>query len=95
MFESEYTTCKYIKEDNVLFHIWKKEAHYENYRKPVEASLEMLRKYKNSIFIVDARHGFEDVEWGFILPTGSDIEGEIDLWTKEIDKNFMKILSFR
>ena len=26
--------------------------------------------------------------WGFILPKASDIEGEIDLWTKEIEKNF-------
>ena len=26
--------------------------------------------------------------WGFILPEVSDIEGEIDLWTSEIEKNF-------
>ena len=26
--------------------------------------------------------------WGFILPEVSDIEGEIDLWTNEILKNF-------
>lgn len=30
MFESEYAKCKYIKEDNGVFHIWKKKAHYEN-----------------------------------------------------------------
>ena len=29
--------------------------------------------------------------WGFILPEISDIEGEIDLWTKEIEKNFRVI----
>jgi hypothetical protein len=29
--------------------------------------------------------------WGFILPEESDIEGEIDLWTKEIEKSFRVI----
>ena len=109
MFESEYAKCEYIEKDNVVFHVWKKEAHFDDYRDPVIASLEMLREHKDSIFIVDARNGFEDVKedvewgfnwflpelkktgcriWGFILPVVSDIEGEIDLWTKEIEKNF-------
>lgn len=109
MFESEFAKCEYIENDNVVFHVWKKEAHFDDYRDPVIASLEMLREHKDSIFIVDARNGFEDVKedvewgfnwflpelkktgcriWGFILPVVSDIEGEIDLWTKEIEKNF-------
>ena len=111
-FESDYARCEYNEEDNVVFHIWKKEAHYADYRNPVIASLEMLKKHEDSIFIVDARNGFEDVPedvdwgfqwflpelkqtgckiWGFILPEVSDIEGEIDLWTKEIEKNFTVI----
>ena len=109
MFESEFAKCEYIEKDNAVFHVWKKEAHFDDYRNPVIASLEMLRKHKNSIFIVDARNGFEDVKedvewgfdwflpelkktgckiWGFILPEVSDIEGEIDLWTREVEKNF-------
>jgi len=112
MFESEFAKTEYIEKDNVVFHVWRKEAHFDNYRNPVIASLEMLREHKNSIFIVDARNGFEDVKedvewgfsfflpelkktgctvWGFILPEVSDIEGEIDLWTKEIEKNFRVI----
>ena len=112
MFESEFAKCEYIEKDNVVFHVWKKEAHFDDYRNPVIASLEMLREHKDSIFIVDARNGFEDVKedvdwgfnwflpelkktgcriWGFILPVVSDIEGEIDLWTKEIEKNFKVI----
>lgn len=112
MFESEYAKCEYIEKDNAVFHVWKKEAHFDNYRDPVIASLEMLREHKDSIFIVDARNGFEDVKedvewgfnwflpelkktgckiWGFILPEVSHIEGEIDLWTKEIEKNFKVI----
>ena len=112
MFESEYAKTEYIEKDNVVFHVWKKEAHFDDYRDPVKASLEMLREHKNSIFIVDARNGFEDVKedvewgfewflpelkktgcriWGFILPKVSDIEGEIDLWTREVEKNFTVI----
>ena len=69
-------------------------------------------RFTRSVFIVDARNGFEDVKedvdwgftfflpelkktgckiWGFILPEVSEIEGEIDLWTKEIEKNFRVI----
>ena len=112
MFESEFAKVEYIPKDNVVFHIWKKEAHYDDYRKPVTESLNLLREHQDSLFIVDARNGFEDVKedvdwgfeyflpelkktgckiWGFILPEISDIEGEIDLWTKEIEKNFRVI----
>ena len=112
VFESDYAECYYIKNDNAVFHVWKKEAHYECYRNPVIASLTLLKEHPGSIFIVDAKNGFEDVKedvewgftyflpelkktgckiWGFILPKTSDIEGEIDLWTKEIEKNFRVI----
>ena len=112
MFESEFAKTDYIAKDNVVFHVWKKEAHFDDYRDPVKASLELLREHKDSIFIVDARNGFEDVKedvewgfewflpelkktgckvWGFILPEVSDIEGEIDLWTREVEKNFKVI----
>ncbi len=68
-FESEYAKIEYIEKDNVVFHVWKKEAHFDNYREPVSSALEMLRAHKGSSFIVDARNGFEDVkedvEWGF------------------------------
>ena len=114
MFESDFAKIEYIENDNVVFHIWKKEAHFDDYREPVTASLELLREHKDSIFIVDARNGFEDTNedvewgfnyflpelkktgckiWGFILPKVSHIEGEIDLWTKEIEKNFRVIRS--
>ena len=112
MFESDFAKSEYIEKDNVVLHVWKKEAHFDDYRDPEKASLEMLRTNRDSIFIVDARNGLEDVKedvewgfsyflpelkktgckiWGFILPEVSDIEGEIDLWTKEIEKNFQVI----
>ena len=69
LFESEFAKVEYIEKDNVVFHIWKKEAHFDDDRKPVLASLEMLRMHKDSVFVADARNGFEDekedVEWGF------------------------------
>ena len=72
MFQSEFAKVDYIASDNVVFHIWKKEANFDDYRKTVAASLELLRQHKDSVFIVDARNGFEDtkedVEWCFILP---------------------------
>jgi hypothetical protein len=87
VFESDYTECYYIKNDNAVFHDWKKEAHYESYRNPVIASLTLLKEHPGSIFIVDAKNGFEDVkedvEWGFtyFLPelkkTGCKIWGFI------------------
>ena len=112
MFEKEFAKIEYIEKDNVVFHTWKKECHYDNYRKPVEYSLEMLKNHKDSVFVVDARNGFEDVkediEWGFsyflpemkktgcktwvfILQEVSEIEGEIDLWSQEIQKYFTVI----
>lgn len=112
MFENEYAKIEYIEKDHVVFHTWKKECHFDDYRKPVEYSLELLQKHKGSIFVVDAKNGFEDVKedvewgfscflpelkktgckiWAFILPEVSEIEGEIDLWTAEIQKNFRVI----
>lgn len=112
MFESDFAKTEYIEKDNAVLHIWKKEAHFEDYRTPVTESLKMLREHQGSIFVVDARNGFEDVKedvewgfdyflpelkktgckiWGFILPEVSEIEGEIDLWTAEVEKNFRVI----
>ena len=69
MFETDYARTEYIAKDNTVFHVWKKEAHFDDYRAPVSASLEMLREHPGSVFIVDARNGFEDVkddvDWGF------------------------------
>lgn len=109
MFETEFAKVEYIEESNIVLHTWKKACSYMDYRTPVMESVKLLEEHKESIFVVDARNGFEDekedVEWGFsyFLPkmkkTGcekwmfivcevSDIEDELDLWTKEIMKYF-------
>ena len=53
MFESEFAKTEYIEKDGAVFHVWKKEAHFDDYRKPVIASLELLRDHKDSIFILE------------------------------------------
>ena len=76
-FDSEFSNVKYMAEDNVVFLTWKKFCCYDDYRNPTTYALELLKKYKNSNFVVDARNGFEDekddVEWGFnvLLPAMS------------------------
>lgn len=76
-FDSEFSNVKYMSEDNIVFLTWKKFCCYDDYRKATTFALELLRKYPNSNFVVDARSGFEDekedVEWGFsvLLPSMS------------------------
>ncbi|MDP4144080.1 MAG: hypothetical protein Q8936_06280 [Bacillota bacterium] len=76
-FDSEFCNVKYISEDNIVFLAWKKFSCYDDYRNPTTFAYELLKKYPNSNFVVDARSGFEDekedVEWGFsvLLPAMS------------------------
>lgn len=73
-FDSEFSNVKYIEGDHVVLLTWKKFCCYDDYRNPTTFALELLKKYPNSHFVVDARKGFEDekedVEWGFsfLLP---------------------------
>ncbi len=68
-FDSEYCNVKYVEKDNVVFLTWKKYCSHDDYRTPTTFAVELLKKFKNSYFICDARYGFEDhkddVEWGF------------------------------
>jgi hypothetical protein len=72
-FESEFCNVRYIQKDNIVFLVWKKFCCYENYRTPTIFSLELLKKYSNCNFGIDARNGFEE---------------EMDMWTKEFRKYF-------
>ena len=72
-FTSEFADVQYLKDKNKVLLTWKKEAKFENYRKPTTAALELLREH-GCDFVIDARNGFEDekedVQWGFsfLLP---------------------------
>lgn len=73
-FNSDYSNVKYIEEDKVVLLTWKKFACGDNYRIPTTFAWNLLKEYKDSRFVVDARNGFEDdkedLEWGFsvLLP---------------------------
>ena len=79
-FDSEFSNVKYMVEDNIVLLTWKKFCCYNDYRNPATFALELLKKYPNSNFVVDARNGFEDekddVEWGFsvLLPAMSSTD---------------------
>ena len=82
-FDSEFCNVKYIEDDNIVLITWKKFCCYDDYRNPTTFALELLKKYSNSNFVVDARNGFEDekddVEWGFsvLLPAMSNTDCNI------------------
>ena len=59
-FDSEFSNVKYMVEDNIVLLKWKKFCCYNDYRSPTTFALELLKKYPNSNFIVDARNGFDD-----------------------------------
>jgi len=70
-FDSEFCDVRYVSKENIVFLTWKKSCSYDNYRKPTTFALELLKKYTNSNFVIDARNGFEDekddIEWGFTV----------------------------
>ena len=69
MFNSEFCNVRYSIEDKVVLLTWKKFSSGENYRNPVNYSLELFKSNQVSNFVVDARNGFEDekadVDWVF------------------------------
>jgi len=74
-FDSEFCNVKYVKDANIVFLSWKKFCCFDNYRTPTTFALDLLKSFKNSNFVIDARNGFEDkkedVDWGFsfLLPS--------------------------
>ena len=67
MFDSEYCNVQYIVKDGVVLLTWKKFSSGENYRNPVNYSLEIFNSNQVCNYVVDARNGFEDekadVDW--------------------------------
>ncbi len=66
MYLSKFCDVKYLKECNVVFVKWKKFCYGEEYRKPLECALEIIKKY-NCNYVADTRDGFEnkpeDTKW--------------------------------
>ena len=74
MYQSEYCEVSYKKEYNVVFVKWKKFCCKEDYRKPLEYALEIIKEYKCN-YVADTRTGFEnipeDTKWvaDYFMPT--------------------------
>ncbi len=68
-FDSEFCNVIYKDDVNIVLLTWKKFCCSDDYRRPTTFAAELLKKYPDSNFVVDARNGFEDekedVEWGF------------------------------
>lgn len=74
MYQSEYCEVSYNTEYNVVFVKWKKFCCKEDYRKPLEYALKIIKEYKCN-YVADTRSGFEnipeDTKWvaDYFMPT--------------------------
>ena len=77
MFLSEYCDVNYNDTHNVVFVRWKKFCCNDDYRKPLEYALEIIKKYRCD-YCADTRNGFEnipeDTQWvaEFFMPTAAE-----------------------
>lgn len=46
MFNNEFCKVEYLDEKNIVYLAWKKFSSGENYRKPTNYALELLREHK-------------------------------------------------
>ncbi len=60
MYLSEYCDVKYEGKYNVAFVTWKKFCCKDDYRKPLEYALEIIKQYKCD-YVADTRTGFENI----------------------------------
>lgn len=60
MYLSEYCDVDYEENYNVVLVKWKKFCCKDDYRKPLEYALEIIRKYKCD-YVADTRNGFENI----------------------------------
>ena len=64
---SEFCDVKYEEKHNVVFVEWKKFCCREDYRKPLEYALDIIKNHKGCNYVADTRNGFEnipeDTEW--------------------------------
>lgn len=60
MYSSEYCDVNYDETYNVVIVNWKKFCCKGDYRKPLEYTLEVIKKYKCN-YVADTRTGFENI----------------------------------
>ncbi|MBO4637899.1 MAG: hypothetical protein J5685_12245 [Clostridiales bacterium] len=57
---SQYCDVFYVEDKNVVLVHWKKYCELEEYRKPLECALNVIREHPGCNYAADTRDGFED-----------------------------------
>ena len=60
MYKSEFCEVKYEENYNIVFVKWKKFCCKDDYRKPLEYALEIIKEHKCN-YVADTRTGFENI----------------------------------
>ena len=75
MYKSEYCEVAYVENYNVVLVKWKKICCNQDYRKPLEHALDIIREHEGCDYVADTRNGFEnipeDTQWvaEYFMPT--------------------------
>ena len=78
MYTSEFCEVKYEPNYNVVFVKWKKFCCNNDYRKPLEYALNIIKEHENCDYVADTRNGFEniyeDTKWvaDYFMPKAVD-----------------------
>ena len=57
---SEFSDVFYVEDKNVVLVHWKKYCELEQYRKPLECALNVIKDHHGCNYVADTRDGFED-----------------------------------
>lgn len=60
MYTSKYCDVSYNKKYNAVYVVWKSFCCGDDYRKPLEYALDIIKSHTNCSYIADTRNGFED-----------------------------------
>ena len=78
MYNSEYSEVNYEDKYNVVLVKWKKFCCNQEYRKPLEYALDIIKQHENCNYVADTRNGFEnipdDTRWvaDYFMPTAAE-----------------------
>jgi len=61
MYLSEFCDVRYEEKYNVVLVDWKKFCSYEDYRKPLEYALDVIKNHDGCNYVADTRNGFENI----------------------------------
>ena len=78
MYNTKYCDIHYEEAYNVVFVKWKEFCCFDDYRKPLEYALDIIKNHSNCNYVADTRTGFEnhpdDTKWvaDVFMPTAAE-----------------------